>query len=84
MGIILNTLMSPLIGPMKGVFWVAEQIKDQTDAEIYDDSKILVELSELELLLDLEKIELKDFEAKEDVLLKRLQEIRKAKKNDSV
>lgn len=84
MGIILNTLMSPLTGPMKGLLWVAEQIKDQADAEIYDDSKILVELSELELRLDLEQIELKDFEAQEDVLLQRLQEIRKAKKNDTV
>ena len=83
MGILLNTLASPLIGPMEGLLWVAEQIKDQADAEIYDDSKILVELSELELSLDLEQIELKDFEAQEDVLLQRLQEIRKAKKNDT-
>jgi len=84
MSIILNTLMGPLIGPIKGLLWVAEQIKDQADAKIYDDSKILVELSELELRLDLEQIELKDFEAQEDVLLQRLQEIRKAKKNGAV
>ena len=84
MSIILNTLMAPLVGPMKGLLWVAEQIKDQTDAEIYDDSKILVELSELELRLDLEQIELKDFEAQEDVLLQRLQAVRKAKQNDTV
>ncbi|MDP2740008.1 MAG: gas vesicle protein GvpG [Pseudorhodobacter sp.] len=84
MSILLNTLLAPLIGPMKGLLWVAEQIKDQADAEIYDDSKILVELSELELRLDLGQIELKDFEAQEDVLLQRLQEIREAKKNDTV
>ncbi|MDT8853867.1 gas vesicle protein GvpG [Paracoccaceae bacterium Fryx2] len=84
MSIILNTLLAPLIGPMKGLLWVAEQIKDQADAEIYDDSKILVELSELELRLDLGQIELEDFEAQEDVLLQRLQKVREAKKNDNV
>ncbi|AGI74880.1 MAG: hypothetical protein ACI9B8_002495 [Sulfitobacter sp.] len=83
MSIILNTLMGPLIGPMKGLLWVAEQIKDQADAELYDDSKILVALSELELSFDLEQIELKEFEAQEDVLLQRLQAIRKAKQNDT-
>jgi len=82
--IILNILLAPLIGPMKGLLWVAEQIKDQTDTELYDDSKILVELSELELRLDLGQIELKDFEAQEDVLLQRLQKVREAKKNDTV
>jgi len=84
MSIILNTLLAPLIGPMKGLLWVAEQIKDQADAEIYDDSKILVELSELELRLDLGQIELENFEAQEDVLLQRLQKVREAKKNDNV
>ncbi|NQV95973.1 MAG: gas vesicle protein GvpG [Sphingomonadales bacterium] len=84
MSIILNILLAPLIGPMKGLLWVAEQIKDQTDTELYDDSKILVELSELELRLDLGQIELKDFEAQEDVLLQRLQKVREAKKNDTV
>lgn len=83
MGIILNAIMIPLIGPMKGLLWVAEQIKDQSDAEIYDDTKILLALSELELSLDLEKIDLQEFEAQEDVLLQRLQAIRKAKKNDA-
>ncbi|MFT7493493.1 MAG: hypothetical protein ACI9RO_000939 [Alteromonas macleodii] len=84
MSIILNTLIGPLIGPMKGLLWVAEQIKDQADAELYDDTKILLALSELELSFDLEEIELKEFEAQEDVLLQRLQAIRKAKKNDTV
>ncbi len=84
MSVIFNALLSPLIGPMKGLIWVAEQIKDQSDSEIYDDSKILVELSELELRFDLGQIELKDFEAQEDVLLQRLQEIRKAKKNGTI
>lgn len=72
------------MGPMKGILWIAETIKDQADAEKYDDSKILVELSELELQLDLGQIELEDFEEQEDVLLQRLQEIREAKKNDTV
>jgi len=82
MSILLNTLLSPIIGPMKGVLWVAEKIKEQSDAEYYDDSKILVELSELELKLELEQIEIADFETQEDFLLQRLQEIREAKKND--
>lgn len=84
MSIILNTLLAPLIGPMKGIIWVAEQVKDAADAENYDDSKILVELSELELRLDLGQIGHEDFEAQEDVLLQRLQKVREAKKNDTV
>jgi len=84
MSILLNTLLAPLIGPIKGVFWLAETIKEQVDAENYDDSKILVGLSELELQLDLGQIEIEDFEEQEEVLLQRLQEIREAKKNDTI
>ena len=84
MSILLNVLLAPVIGPIKGVIWVAETIKDRVDAEVYDDSKILVALSELELQLDLGQIEIDDFEDQEDALLKELQAIREAKKNDHI
>ena len=69
-------LTAPMLGPLRGVLWLARMIDDQARAELYDEDKIRGDLAELELQLDLGEIELADFEAQEEVLLQRLKAAR--------
>lgn len=72
-------LTAPVLGPLRGVLWLARMIDDQARAELYDEDKIRGDLAELELQLDLGEIELADFEAQEEVLLQRLKAAREVR-----
>ena len=72
-------LTAPVLGPLRGVLWLARMIDDQARAELYDEDKIRGDLAELELQLDLGEIELTDFEAQEEVLLQRLKAAREVR-----
>ena len=79
MGILGSLLMSPVFGPINGVLWLARTIEEQANAERWDEGKVIAGLQELELDLDLGKIGLEEYEAREAVLLQQLKEIREAK-----
>ncbi|MFI5016038.1 MAG: gas vesicle protein GvpG [Hyphomicrobiales bacterium] len=79
MSILRNVLAAPVLGPIQGLLWLARTIEEQANAEFYDEDKIRGELIELELALDLKQMDLAEYEAREEVLLQRLREIREAK-----
>ena len=79
MGILDGLLMSPVLGPINGLLWLARTIEQQANAERWDEGKIIAGLQELELDLDLGKISLEEYETREAVLLQQLKEIREAK-----
>ena len=82
MGILGRLLTLPVLGPIDGVLWIARTIEEQANAERWDESKVTGALAELELDLDLGKIDLEEYEAREAALLEQLKEIREAKKNE--
>ena len=82
MGILGSVLMSPVLGPINGVLWLARTIEQQANAERWDEGKVTAGLQELELDLDLGKIDLEEYETREAVLLQQLKEIREAKNDD--
>ena len=82
MGILGSLLMSPVLGPINGVLWLARTIEEQANAERWDEGKVIAGLQELELDLDLGKISLDEYETREAVLLQQLKEIREAKNDD--
>ncbi len=84
MTILGRILSAPMLGPIRGVLWLGRMVDDQAKAEIYDEDRIRGALAELELRLDLGEIELADYEAQEEILLRRLKEIRKAKKDGRI
>lgn len=84
MSILGRILSAPVAGPIQGVLWLTRTIDDQARAEIYDEDKIRGTLAELELRLDLGEIELEDYEAQEDILLRRLKEVREARENGQI
>ena len=74
-----RVLTAPVLGPLRGVLWLARMIDDQARAELYDEDKIRGDLAELELQLDLGEMALADFEAHEEVLLQHLKAAREVR-----
>ncbi len=79
MGILFDLLSFPVTGPLKGLLWIAEKIKDQAEGEIYNEDNIRGQLMELELHLDLGEITEDEYMAAEEDLLARLRVIREFK-----
>jgi hypothetical protein len=82
MGILGSLLTSPVLGPINGLLWLARTIEQQANAERWDEGKVTAGLQELELDLDLGKIDVEEYEAREAVLLQQLKEIREAKNDE--
>ncbi len=76
MGFLTNLLTFPVMGPIKGVMWIAEKVDEQVEKELYDGDKVRGQLMELELRLDLGEISEEEYLEAEEVLLERLRVIR--------
>jgi len=76
MGFLIDLLTFPVMGPIKGVVWIAEKVAEQADMEMYDEDKVRGQLMELELRYDMEEISEEEYLATEEALLERLRVIR--------
>ncbi len=76
MGFLIDLLALPITGPIKGVMWVAEQVAEQAERELYNADRVRGELMELELLYDMGEISEEEYLEAEEVLLERLRLIR--------
>lgn len=76
MSILLKLLTFPVSVPVDGMLWLAKTIKEQAEAEYYDEGAVRGRLLELELKLDLGEISEEEYEVAEDQLLTLLTEIR--------
>jgi Gas vesicle protein G len=72
MGFLTNLLTFPVLGPVKGIVWIAEKVTEQAEKELYDEDKLRGQLMELELRYDLGEIGEEEYLAAEEVLLERL------------
>jgi hypothetical protein len=78
-GLLSGLLFLPVAGPLRGLQFIAEQIKAQADAELLDEGRVEAELMELSVRFDLGEISEEDYAAQETALLERLDEIRALK-----
>ncbi|MBL7183578.1 MAG: gas vesicle protein GvpG [Anaerolineae bacterium] len=76
MGFLTNLLTFPVMGPIKGVVWIAEKVNEQVEKELYDEDAVRGKLMELELRLDLGEISEEEYTEAEEVLLERIRIIR--------
>ena len=76
MGFLTNLLTFPVMGPIKGVVWIAEKVNEQVEKELYDEDAVRGKLMELELRYDLEEISEEEYLEAEEVLLERIRIIR--------
>jgi hypothetical protein len=70
-GLIGGLLTLPL-APVRGVAWVAEQVAVEAEREANDDTRARRELAQLEMELELGRIDEQEYEEREELLLERL------------
>lgn len=75
MGLLSGLVLLPL-APLRFTGWVAEQIADIADQEVYGPESLLARLAELHRALEAEEIDLATFEREEERVLVCLQRIR--------
>lgn len=71
MGLFREIALLPL-APVRGTAWVAEQIAEEADRQLYDEDNIKRELVQLEIDAEDGKVSPVEREGKEDELLERL------------
>lgn len=71
MGLFTGLLTLPL-APVRGVVWVAEQLAEEADRQLYDEANIRRELLQLELEYDDGRIGDEERKRREDDLFERL------------
>jgi len=79
MGFVFDLLTSPVLGPIRGVHWLAAKVAEAAESELLDESKVRGELSELQIRLDMGDITEEEYDEQENVLVERLNAIREAK-----
>jgi hypothetical protein len=71
MGLFTGLVLLPL-APVRGVVWVAEQVMEEMERELYDQDSIRRELLELELEFEDGLIDDAERRAREEALLERM------------
>lgn len=72
MGLITGLITLPL-APVRGVAWVAEQLIEEAERELYDEGKIRAELLAVELAFEDGEIDELERRDREEALLERLE-----------
>jgi uncharacterized membrane protein len=72
MGILWKVVSFPVLGPIRGVMWIAEQVLDQAQSEFYDEDEIRGEMVDLEMRYEAGEISEEQYDAAEAELLERL------------
>ena len=72
MGLLIDLLTFPVMGPIKGIVWIAETIQDEADKQFYGEDAVRAQLMELEVKMDLGEISEEAYTEAETVLLQRL------------
>lgn len=79
MGFIFDLLTSPVLGPIRGVHWLATKVAEVAEGELLDEDRVRNELLELQMRLDIGDITEEEYDEQEKVLVERLNAIREAK-----
>jgi hypothetical protein len=69
---LLTGLVTLPLAPVRGVAWVAEQVAEEADRQLYDEANIRRDMLQLELDYEDGKIDLQERERSEEQLLERL------------
>jgi len=76
---VFGLLTSPLLGPVKGVHWLAKKVAEAAEGELLDEDQVRGELLELQMRLEMGEITEEEYDKQEKVLVERLNAIREAK-----
>ena len=79
MGFVFGLLTSPILGPVKGVHWLAKKVAEAAEGELLDEDRVRGELLELQMRLEMDEITEEEYERQERRLMGQLNAIREAK-----
>lgn len=79
MSLIVDILTAPVLGPIRGVYWLAEKLADVAEGELLDEDRVREELLELQMRLEMGEITEDEYGEQEKVLMERLNAIREEK-----
>ncbi len=82
MGILFDILAFPVMGPVKGMRWIAEKVDDAVSQTVSNKVKIKEDLLELQMSLEMGKITEEEFNKQEKELLENLDKIDKEEKEE--
>lgn len=77
MGILFDILAAPLVGPLKGVKWMAEKVDDVVKQTTSNKEKLKSDMLELSMQLELGKITEAEFAKKEKEILAEMDKLNK-------
>ena len=86
MGLLTDVLLLPIMGPVRGLRFIAAQIKEQVDAELDPRRRaeqVQAELLRLSVRRDLGQISADEYAAQESALLAQLNTIRAELRGDT-
>jgi hypothetical protein len=72
----LTGLLTLPLAPVRGTVWIAEQLVVQAERELGDETTIRRQLIEVERQFDLGLLTVEEYEAVEDQLLERMEQLR--------
>lgn len=75
----LDMLLAPILGPLQIVQWLGQKLIEAAEIEAYDEDKVQGELVELQVQYDMGEITEEEYCRYEELLLERMNAIRKAK-----
>ncbi len=76
---LFSLLALPLLGPARGLSWLAEKVAQEAAREMFDEARIRGDLLELQARYDLGEVAEGAYARQEAILLQRLNAIREAK-----
>ena len=78
---VLRLLLTPITGPLDGIFWIGEQLLERAEAELDDKENLGKRLLALQLAFDMGDISEEDFEIQEEELLLQIQVLEDEQQN---
>ena len=76
---LLDWVAAPVLGPVRMVQWLGEQLEGAAEGELYDEDSVQGELLGLQAQYDMDEVSEEEYRGREDLLLERLNAIRRAK-----
>lgn len=76
MGLLTDLLLFPIMGPVKGLAFIAERVQEAAEAGLVDEDQVRAELMTLELRRATGEISDEEYEEYETTLLEYLEAIR--------
>ncbi len=79
MGLLFDLLTSPVLGPARGIHWIASSAAAEAERQYLDEGRVRAQLLELQTRYDLGEVSEEEYETQEGALLEWLSIIREAK-----